>query len=185
MINRAGENMTMDFGICMAVSIAAAYTDWRIRKIRNSLLLPTLITGLLWHVITGGLSGFLDALMGGAFPLVLFPFFVLRMLGAGDIKLLMALGAWLKYQECVTLMIFSILCGGVLALVFMLVRKNGRHRFAQLWLYLKTCMIRAQLLPYQDFNHIEEGAALPFALAIAGGLVCLGIRRSGMIPVLM
>lgn len=174
--------MTIELGVCLGVASAAAFTDWRIRKIRNSLVIPVFIIGLVIHLITGGVPGTLDALAGGVFPLVLLPFFAIRMLGAGDIKLLMALGAWLGLKGCVSLTVYSILFGGLMALMIILVRRNARHRLARLRLYMRTSLIQARLLPYQDFESVEKGAVLPFALAILGGLICLITQYSGLIP---
>ncbi len=172
----------MDFAICLGVAAVAAFTDWKIRKVRNSLVLPILALGLVRPIFGNGLPVFQEALMGSALPLVLFPFFAMRMLGAGDIKLLMALGTWLGFKGCASLMIFSILTGGAMALVILLIQQNGRQRLIKLWIYLKACGLSGKLLPYQDFSRLEEGSALPFAVAVFGGLICLWGQQSGLIP---
>lgn len=174
--------MTLDLGICLMISAMAAFTDCNTRKVRNSLVFPAVLIGLFWSLITDGFPGVMETFLGGALPLVLFPFYIMRMLGAGDIKLLMALGVWLGLSECVSLIAFSILCGGVMALGVMLVQQNTVHRLGKLWMYLKVCIISGKLLLYQDFNRMDKDAALPFALAVLGGLICLWGQRTGLIP---
>ena len=49
--------------------------------------------------------------------LLFLPFFLLRGMGAGDVKLLAALGAWLGPLQTVWLALFASIAGGVLALV--------------------------------------------------------------------
>lgn len=177
--------MTVDFGICFAVSLLAAFTDIKSRKVRNSLVLPVLLTGLLWNLIHGGFSGAQDAFLAAVLPLALFPFYVIRMLGAGDIKLLMALGAWLGLKDSLSLIAFSIICGGVMALGIIIIQQNGWRRLKRLWNYLSVCLLSGKLLPYQDSEQMLTDDALPFALAVVGGLICLLGQRMGPIPVLI
>lgn len=177
--------MTSDIAICLAGAAAAAYTDWQFRKVRNLLVMPLLLLGLLGAGVSGNLPELRDALLGAMLPLVLVPFFVLRMLGAGDIKLLMALGCWVGLVESATLLLYSVLAGGIMALAVLAVRRNGRQRMERLWVYFKVCVISGKALPYQDFSAPEEGAALPFALAVMGGVICLWFQRLGFIPALL
>lgn len=177
--------MTTDFRICLAVSLLAAFTDMKSRKVRNILVLPALLTGLLWNTTHGGFSGMQDAFLGAVLPLILFPFYIIRMLGAGDIKLLMALGAWLGLNNSLSLTAFSIICGGVMALGIIMIQQNGWRRLKRLHNYLQVCFLSGKLLPYQDSEQMLTDDALPFALAVVGGLICLLGQRVGLIPVLI
>ncbi len=177
--------MSIELGICLVTATIGAYTDWTVRKVRNNLVFPVLLMGLLWHLTMGGWAGARDSALGAGLPLILFPFFALRMLGAGDIKLLMALGAWLGVAECTAMMIFSILCGGVVALGIMLIRRDGALRVRKLWHYMKSSLLSRKLFPYTDFDRVESGEALPFALAILGGLICLMLQHACVIPPLI
>jgi prepilin peptidase CpaA len=87
----------------------ALVSDWRQRRIPNVLVLVTLLAGIVFHTLgpqssgTGGLFstqpgalGAWRALAGAAVGLVLFlPFYVLRLLGAGDVKLIIACNLFL------------------------------------------------------------------------------------------
>lgn len=177
--------MTVELGICLLVGIAAAVTDCRYRKVRNALVIPVFLAGLIRALAASGGPGPLDALAGSAIPLFLFPFFALRMLGAGDIKLLMAMGVWLGYHDSITLMILAILSGGVLALGIMAVRRNGRRRLKKLHVYLVGCLLAGGLFPYEDFGRMEKDAALPFALPVLMGVFFLWGQRAGVVPLLI
>ena len=50
------------------------------------------------------------------------PFFLLRGMGGGDVKLLAALGAWLGPGDAFWLAVYASLAGGVMAIVFSLAR---------------------------------------------------------------
>lgn len=174
--------MPVEIWISIIVSLIAAVTDWRTRKVRNVLVFPVCLAGVIWQFMGDGVSGVQNAVIGAAIPLVLFPLFVLRMLGAGDIKLLMALGAWLGLKDCGVLLVFSILFGGAMALGIMLINRNGKERLMKLWVYFKVCVISRKPLPYSDFTQLGKGEALPFAIAVLGGVLGLMGVEMGMVP---
>jgi prepilin peptidase CpaA len=100
------------------VAVVACVTDLRSRRIPNALTLSAALAGLLAHWIVQGPDGALFSASGWLVGLLVFlPFFLLRGMGGGDVKLLAALGAWLGPQETVWLAIYTGLAGGVLAVI--------------------------------------------------------------------
>jgi prepilin peptidase CpaA len=100
--------------------IAAAVIDWRTYRIPNWLTVGGMVCGLLVNVAPGG-AGILSALGGLAIGLaVLLPMYVLRVMGAGDVKLMAAAGAFLGTSEILYAILFTFIAGGVFALVFAL-----------------------------------------------------------------
>jgi prepilin peptidase CpaA len=95
---------------------AAVYTDLKERRIPNKVTM----SGLLAALVLAGLirGGFPTAALSGALLAVLvsFPFFALGGLGAGDAKLLMAVGAFVGPAGLLSVAIYGGLAGGVLAL---------------------------------------------------------------------
>lgn len=174
--------MPIDDVICTGIAVIAAFNDLKTGKISNAIVFPVFVLGLLWCFSESGLDGLANSILGGLLPLTLLPLFIMRMLGGGDIKLLMALGSWLGFEDCTRLILLSILCGGIMAVVVMAFQRNCGFRFRKLGIYLKSCLIGRRLLPYQDFSRMEHGAALPFALAVLLGFTCLLLSKGGMIP---
>ncbi len=174
--------MPVDGAVCLGISAFAAVNDLTCGKVSNRLVFPAFFLGLIWNLSEQGLAGFMGAAMGGLLPLILFPTYAMRLFGAGDIKLLMALGAWLGYESSARLILLSILSGGLMAIVVMVLYKNCIYRFKRLWVYLKACVIAERLLPYQDFSRMEQGAAVPFALAVFGALVWFMLSSNRIIP---
>lgn len=115
--------------VLLAVCLAfAAWSDWKRRKISNWLLFPMMATGLLYQLWTGQGLMALGGLTGG-FVLTVVPV-VLRAMGMGDQKLLMAAGVWLGFAEIYWLFLVSaLLCVG--SMLFMPQRLGllGRHLF--------------------------------------------------------
>lgn len=101
----------------LLVGSAAAWTDWRTRRIPNWLTVPALAAGIAmnsflmhWHGVKVSIEG-----AGLAFGLFL-PLVLMRGLGAGDWKLMGALGAILGPSRFLVVMLATILIAGLMAL---------------------------------------------------------------------
>lgn len=127
----------MEFIACGIFLIAANYTDFVGYKIKNVIILPLVIIGLILGLYRGDIC---DSLLGMIIPLILIPLYALRMLGAGDIKALCAIGAALGMKKSIEVLIFTFICGGILAVIFMVVSKNGKERFKNLFRWITQCI---------------------------------------------
>lgn len=85
----------------------AAIQDWRQRKISNYLTFPALLVGLLVQFLSGGGIKAIGGVVV-AFLLTLLPV-LLRGMGMGDQKLLMALGAWTSHLDIYQIFLYSLL----------------------------------------------------------------------------
>lgn len=161
---------------------AALITDLRQRRIPNALIALGLFSGLLLQVLgpsndQGGLLGYwpgalgLRGWLGGVLTglLAFLPFYALRAMGAGDVKLLAAIGGFVGSLAMVNIGVLVLISGGLLAVFRMLWARNARLVMSN------TAAMLAQMLPGSagSFDPATQSAdRMPYALAIACG-VCL------------
>jgi prepilin peptidase CpaA len=101
--------------LCLAVY--AGWLDWRIRKIPNWLTVPGLFIGLILSAVLRA-PGWKSSLEGaGVCLIVLLPFVMLRALGAGDWKLMGALGAFLGLERTIVVLLGTVLIAGLMSAV--------------------------------------------------------------------
>jgi prepilin peptidase CpaA len=143
--------------IPVAVASVGAACDVRWRRIPNWLTLSALVGGLLLQTWRGGLAGVPIALGGAALGLcALLPFYAIRAVGAGDVKLLAGLGALVGPQALVSLAIYAAVVGGAISVVML--ARRGRLQFC-----LTDIMTRPTHLT-------RSGAKAPYGVAIACGV---------------
>jgi prepilin peptidase CpaA len=98
-----------------AMMLAAAFFDFRSRRIPNALTLSGFVIAIVLRFIAGPGAG-IDGLMGAILAFVLcLPFFVLGVLGGGDAKLLIATGAFMGPRDLLPALLIIASIGGIIA----------------------------------------------------------------------
>jgi len=156
----------------LAMLAIAVWTDLRQRRIPNRLVLVGLGVALALSVAPGGI-GLRSALLGMAagFALLL-PLHLLRVMGAGDVKLMAAVGAFVGLQAVLMVVLLTLVAGGVLALAWALGLGRLRDvlRNVRAGLFLCAADIAGRSLPRPESLPTIQ-ARIPYALAIAAGAV--------------
>src|SRR5262245_4314918 len=110
--------MTLFQQLAVAVAVIAAGWDIRTRRIPNTLTFGASFVALVLHGYFGGWTGAGLSVAGWAVGLVLFlPFFALGGMGAGDVKLLAAVGAGVGPLAAVVAARLAVLAGGQVAVL--------------------------------------------------------------------
>jgi prepilin peptidase CpaA len=160
--------------LTLGLTLSAAVLDWRSRRIPNWLTVPGLLLGVTAHTVLSGWHGTLFALEGaGLALLILLPLVLLRGLGAGDWKLMGAVGAMLGPVLLLFVLSGSILASGLMAVAYMM--RTGRvvETLRNLWVLLKGFLsfgLRAHPQISLDNPKLMK---LPFGVAVAvATLIC-------------
>ena len=187
----------------LAVLLAAIVTDIRGRRIPNSFILTGWVLALFWHLLAQegswafdparpGAVGLLGAIAGlVALLLAFMPFYALRIMGAGDVKLMSVVGAFFgasvdAWTQLVGVSLFVLAAGGILSLVRIALSRNAAAVFANLRMIFMGYAARAARMPGPAFDGRTDSAdRMPYAVAIATGtLLYLVAKWAGWIKIL-
>jgi prepilin peptidase CpaA len=120
------------------LTILAGWIDFRTRKIPNWLTVPAVISGITLRAAVGGWPATKASLEGLALALgLLLPLVLLRALGAGDWKLMGAVGAFLGPALFLMVLLGSIFISGLMAFVEIARASRIRETFRNLYVLVK------------------------------------------------
>lgn len=166
----------------LCTAACAAIVDVRSGRIPNWLTGGGLLAALVlqfyfmgWRGLGTGVSG---ALVGGG---ILFVPFLVRGIGAGDVKLMAAVGAWVGIQHAVAAIFATAIAGGVLAVAYVVFHDQSATTFRRV-ADLMQFHIRAGLRPHPGFGK-EEPASIrfPYSLAIVSGALYVFVSTARFI----
>jgi prepilin peptidase CpaA len=160
---------------------AAAWHDAKSFRIPNAIIVIGVVLGIALNSFVPTGLGFSSAALGMLAGLVgLFPLYLLRIWGAGDVKLMAVVGAFLGVWDLFGSLLVSLLVGGVLAIIVALRRQTGRLLFDnlrylvyQLLLSLQARSAKAVEAPASSAGKVAY--AVPILLGTAAYLVYRGI----------
>jgi prepilin peptidase CpaA len=167
-----------------AMVLTAGYFDLRYRRIPNWLTLPGFLVGLALNAFLSFRPGqgllLRNAALGLALAmLVYFPLYLLRGMGAGDVKLMAAIGSLVGWRDWLAIFVFSGIIGGVLAVVLMLAKGRMRKTLYNtghiVWemVHLRAPHLRSEELDVSN----PRAFTLPHGAVIAlGALALLGLH---------
>lgn len=145
--------------------------DIREHRIPNWLNFSAIGAGLLLNG-WGGLPSFVDSLYGCGLGIGIFVLpFIFGWVGAGDVKLMGALGAILGSPAVPRMAFYSVVVGSLLALFSLVGKKVRLKDFTSVWLDLKLLlMTRGAVVPEGVGQRSRRGAhTVPYGVAIVLG----------------
>jgi prepilin peptidase CpaA len=123
--------------VVCALLIWAAWIDGKQLRVPNWLTFPMILAGLVYNSCVGGWAGLGDGSVGMLVGLAcLLPLYSVGGMGAGDVKLLAGVGAWLGAGPTFAAFCLSTVVGGVMALAMALHRRAFHKHFANFMLIL-------------------------------------------------
>lgn len=133
-----------------ALLVIASLTDLIWGKVFNLLTFAFLITGLICRFWLGGLPSLGEACLAVAVAFALFfPLWLAKVMAAGDVKLLMAAGAWTSVGVVVHLALGGIVIGALVGAALLVRRSGWKGGALSVRNHLKTAVPRAsQRMPF-------------------------------------
>lgn len=165
------------FIILAVLLMIACWQDFHDYRINNKLILAGTISGIALNTYLSTEAGFLDSLIGfGCGLLLLLPFYLLRIMGAGDVKLLAMIGAFVGTNDILGIFLNTLIAGGVLAFIISLQKgmlgrlmENLAHMLQITFMLNKTDSVNNN--PLVLGKTPSSIGKIPYAIAIAIGTV--------------
>lgn len=158
------------FIFCILSSVAAVYLDIRSDKIPNWLVLCTLAAGWCVQIVRNGVLGVLLFCGGAGLPILLGAvFYYFRMVGAGDLKLLAAVGCFMGPVKAAQCVLVSVLAAGVMALFLVCIRRNLRARLQYFVCYAENIYRSGKWRPY--LNEAGSDGDMHFSIAVCAAVL--------------
>jgi prepilin peptidase CpaA len=158
--------------------MAAVVADLRFQKIPNLFTYPAMVVALAYHGGTNGLGGLFFSAGGLALGIgILVAPYLAGGVGAGDAKLMGAVGSILGPKGVLLAFLFTAIFGGIYALTLLLAKPEYIRAFMKRWgTALKTLICVGQFIyvpPVKD----QEKPRLCYGVAIALGTICSVVWR--------
>ena len=152
------------------VLVIAAVIDIRVQKVPNLLTFPTMILALACHGVMNGLDGLLFSSGGLLLGIAIFILpYLMGVMGAGDAKLMGAVGAVLGPRGVFNAAVFTSVVGGIYALVLLLFHYRAHKCFIiRSATMLKTFAFTGQFIHIPPDEN-EKKPKLCYGIAIASG----------------
>jgi prepilin peptidase CpaA len=156
----------------------AGVLDWRYRRIPNWLTLPGLLIGIALNAVAHGWTGAKASLLGaGLGLLVLLPFVLIKALGAGDWKLIGAIGACLGPERLVAILIYAMFVAGAMAIVVIVYKGRVRQSLRNMGHMLGSLLMLR--LPGSEVSlDNPDSVKIPFGVAVAFTVLLFGVRHA-------
>jgi prepilin peptidase CpaA len=166
--------------IVLLASLVAAVMDvWKF-KVYNALTLPLLVGGLIYHAAVDGIPGLQGSLMGILFGFAtLIVVYAMGGMGAGDVKLMAAVGAWLCMPLTFYVFLLAALAAGAYAALLTVMSGRLRETWIEVQIILFRLMAFGQYLGADGRLEAEMKRSdrrrrlVPFGAMLALGLVAV------------
>ena len=167
------DNFSMDVEMLLLIILIglltlSAITDIKWKKIPNVLTFSAILTSFIAHGFKSGVSGLIYSFEGLFLGLaLLIVFYFLGMMGAGDVKLMGAVGSILGPAGVFKAFLFTAIVGGIYAVIVLAYHGQLVGFMKRIALSLKLSLMTRgpTLLP----NENKESPILCYGIAIAIG----------------
>lgn len=160
-------------GVLISVLVVSAVIDYRLQKIPNLITYPTMAFAIGYHSVTNGFNGFYFSLTGlmTGIALLILPY-LLGGMGAGDAKLMGAIGAGIGPSQVIIAFLYTAIVGGVYALLLiLLMHQRFREMIKRRWTQLRIFVLTHRFEPIPAHPDEKSAPKLCYGIAISIGTI--------------
>jgi prepilin peptidase CpaA len=163
---------TLIAAIAVVFIVACCVVDARTRRIPNTLSAGAVLAGLGLNTVYFGMSG-LGLSLGGllAAAAILLPSFAVGGIGAGDVKMMGAIGALLGPQLALAGLGLGMIFGGLIMLVHLARRGRLQEKLGSTWAMVASASLARSIEPLRAPAADPHAVALPYSVPLGLGTV--------------
>jgi prepilin peptidase CpaA len=164
-------------GLAVLLAVVAGVMDWRSRRIPNWLTVSGLAVGIVANTALAGWSGLKASLLGaGLGLLLLLPFVLVRSLGAGDWKLVGALGAFIGPGNLLNVLLITVLVAGLMAVALIIWKGRVRQTLRNM-AHILGAFFSFHLPGPEVSLDSKQSLKIPFGVAVTVAVVLFSVRQ--------
>ena len=164
-------------GSLLGLLLIASLTDLRRGLIPNRVTFTGIIGALVLHTASNGSAGLQFSLMGILLGFMLLgPLYAMGGIGAGDVKLLMAVGGLVGPSNLMKIFIVASLIGGLWALALALRSWGLKQTVRRTWIWMKICHGTGRIVA--DSGQDQQNSILRYAPVLAVGTVLVQLSEA-------
>lgn len=165
--------------LLLLMVVAAAINDLASRRIPNRLLAAGALGALVLHLLSPApLPALLSWATGACVGLLVFlPFYLVRGMAAGDVKMMAAVGAFTGPAGALHIAILAWCAGGLMAIAIIVARGRLRMALANLWAILRPVLLQLPSSAGAGVPPRISAGSMPYGLAIAAGTLYVLVGR--------
>jgi len=158
--------------IAVIFTVACCVVDARTRRIPNVLSATAMLAGLGLNAAYFGVNGLAVSVAGMlAAAAVLLPTFALGGIGAGDVKMMGAIGALLGAQIALAALGLGMILGGLIMLAHLARRGRLREKLGATWAMVAAASLARSVEPLRAPAADPDAVALPYSVPLGLGTV--------------
>lgn len=131
--------------------LLTALTDLKTDRVPNALVVFGIVIGVLGSLWLGSDIRYVAVSVLLAF-LLLYPLFKIGALGAGDVKVFMMIGSFVRVKELLMILALSFVIGALCSLFKLLSEHNGRERIQYFLSYISEVARTRQWKIYGEYT---------------------------------
>ncbi|MBK8268711.1 MAG: prepilin peptidase [Planctomycetes bacterium] len=156
--------------------IFASWNDYRRHRVPNWLNASILVLGIGVNSYLGSWNGLSASLLGAGVGFgCLFVFWAMRAMGAGDVKFMAAVGAWMGPSLTFQAVLAGGLIGGAMAVGMIAYQRRWMQTYLNLGVVMKK--VGSAETAFGDFGSARElnrgASVMPYAIPLTLGSLCV------------
>ncbi|MCT4542043.1 MAG: prepilin peptidase [Vallitalea sp.] len=157
--------------VCILL-IFVLYTDTKKYTIYNSVIILFSCIGLVLNYIESGYIGLINWFIGLILPIIiLFILFMLRTIGAGDIKLIAVISSLLGINFIVQASIYILISATIMSIIKMIINRNLFIRIKHFFNFIHNIIINKEVGIYDELNKGDKNKIIRLSYAISIGTI--------------